>query len=35
MIEKGVAAKQEEEVKFSAFNQWCTNQQRIKNDEIF
>jgi chromosome segregation ATPase len=34
MVDKGVAAKQEEEVKFSAFNQWCTNQQRIKNDEI-
>ena len=34
MVEKGVAAKQEEEVKFSAFDQWCTNQQRIKNDEI-
>lgn len=34
MVEKGVAAKQDEEVKFSAFNQWCTNQQRIKNDEI-
>ena len=27
-IEHGiVAAKQEEEVTFSAFNQWCTNQQ--------
>jgi len=34
MVEKGVAAKQDEEVKFSAFDQWCTNQQRIKNDEI-
>jgi len=34
MVDKGVAAKQEEEVKFSAFNQWCTNQQRIKSEEI-
>jgi len=25
MVDKGVAAKQDEEVKFSAFNQWCTN----------
>jgi len=25
MVDKGVAAKQDEEVKFSAFDQWCTN----------
>jgi len=34
MVDKGTAAKQEEEVKFSAFDQWCTNQQRIKAEEI-
>jgi len=34
MVDKGVAAKQEEEVKFAAFDQWCTTQQRIKNEEI-
>jgi len=34
MVDKGVAAKQEEEVKFAAFYQWCTTQQRIKNEEI-
>jgi len=34
MHDKGVAAKQEEEVKFSAFDQWCTNTLRTKQDEI-
>eukprot|EP00403_Amphidinium_massartii_P026932 CAMPEP_0178403386 /NCGR_PEP_ID=MMETSP0689_2-20121128/17340_1 /TAXON_ID=160604 /ORGANISM="Amphidinium massartii, Strain CS-259" /LENGTH=685 /DNA_ID=CAMNT_0020024335 /DNA_START=173 /DNA_END=2230 /DNA_ORIENTATION=+ len=34
MLAKGVAAKKEEEVKFSAFSQWCQDQTRIKNDEI-
>jgi DNA repair exonuclease SbcCD ATPase subunit len=34
MHDKGVAAKQEEEVKFSAFDQWCTGTLRTKQDEI-
>jgi len=34
MVAKGEAAKNDEAVKFSAFDQWCQNQQRIKTDEI-
>jgi hypothetical protein len=34
MHDKGVAAKQDEEVKFSAFDQWCKNTLRTKQDEI-
>merc|ERR1719271_2139563 len=34
MKAKGIAAKNDEEVKFSAFNQWCTNTKKAKNDEI-
>jgi hypothetical protein len=34
MKAKGTAAMKEEEVKFSAFNQWCTDTKRTKNDEI-
>jgi len=34
MHDKGTAAKQEEEVKFSAFDQWCTGILRTKQDEI-
>merc|ERR1719217_361798 len=34
MLAKGTAAKQEEEVKFSAYSQWCDNQDRIKKKEI-
>merc|ERR1719453_2705535 len=31
---KGIAAKQDEEVKFSAFSQWCQNTKKAKTDEI-
>lgn len=34
MVSKGDAAMKEEAVKFSAFDGWCTNQKRIKSDEI-
>merc|ERR1719159_1949250 len=34
MLEKGKAAKNEEEVKFSGYSQWCDNQERIKTKEI-
>jgi len=34
MLEKGKAAKNEEEVKFSGYSQWCDNQERIKKKEI-
>merc|ERR1719217_1674580 len=34
MLEKGKAEKNEEEVKFSAYSQWCDNQDRIKQKEI-
>merc|ERR1719191_2223022 len=34
MVAKGTAAKQDEEVKFSKFSSWCTNQEKIKNKEI-
>jgi len=34
MKAKGVAAKNDEETKFSAFAQWCTNTKKSKTDEI-
>jgi len=34
MKAKGVAAKNDEEVKFSAFAGWCTNTKKSKTDEI-
>jgi len=34
MLEKGIAEKKAEAVKFSAFNQWCGDQTRIKTNEI-
>jgi CHASE3 domain sensor protein len=34
MLQKGIAAKKDEEVKFSAYSQWCDNQDRIKKKEI-
>jgi len=34
MKAKGIKEKEEEAVKFSAFNQWCGDQTRIKNNEI-
>merc|ERR1719424_556733 len=34
MKAKGIAAKQDEETKFSAFAQWCTNIKKSKNGEI-
>merc|ERR1719478_1111230 len=34
LVEKADAAKKDEEVKFSAFSQWCTDTQRIKKNEI-
>merc|ERR1719217_303610 len=34
MVVKAEAEKKEEAVKFSAFSQWCTDQTRIKTDEI-
>merc|ERR1719183_2202019 len=34
MKAKGIAAKQDEETKFSAFSTWCTNTQKAKNDEV-
>merc|ERR1719159_1640274 len=34
MKAKGIAAKNEEEVKFSAFTQWCTNTKASKTAEI-
>merc|ERR1719436_1883799 len=34
MLAKGIAEKKEEEVKFSAFDQWCTDTKRTKQDEI-
>jgi len=34
MLEKGIAEKKSEEVKYTAFNQWCGDQTRIRNDEI-
>merc|ERR1719181_1529424 len=34
MVEKGKKEKNDEEVKFSAYSQWCDNQDRIKKKEI-
>merc|ERR1719478_898495 len=34
MKAKGIKEKDEEAVKYSAFEQWCTNQQRTKTDEV-
>jgi len=34
MKAKAIAAKNDEEVKFSAFSQWCTNTKASKSDEI-
>jgi len=34
MKAKGIAAKNDEETKFSAFAQWCTNTKKSKNGEI-
>jgi hypothetical protein len=34
MKSKGIAMKNEEETKFSAFSRWCQDQTRVKNDEI-
>merc|ERR550514_643147 len=34
MLAKGKKEKQDEEVKMSAYFQWCENQDRIKNKEI-
>merc|ERR1719313_1990216 len=34
MKAKAIAAKQDEEVKFSAFSSWCTNTKKSKSDEI-
>merc|ERR1719261_1651477 len=34
MKAKGVAAKNDEETKFSAFSQWCQNTKKAKNGEI-
>merc|ERR1719159_2336122 len=34
MLNKGIAEKKDEEVKFSAYSQWCDNQDRIKKKEI-
>jgi len=34
MLEKAKAEKNDEEVKFSAYSQWCANSERIKKKEI-
>merc|ERR1719199_1187903 len=34
MKAKGIAAKNDEETKFSAFSQWCQNTKKAKNGEI-
>merc|ERR1719162_2750231 len=34
MKAKGIAAKNDEETKFSAFSQWCSNTKKTKNGEI-
>merc|ERR1719450_1053641 len=34
MEQKGIAEKKAEEVRFTAFWQWCGDTTRIKNDEI-
>merc|ERR1719215_2271601 len=34
MKQKGITEKEEEATKFAAFETWCGNQDRIKNQEI-
>merc|ERR1719386_436145 len=34
MKAKGISAKNDEETRFSAFSQWCTNTKKAKTDEI-
>merc|ERR1719379_101052 len=34
MKAKGIKEKQDEETRFSAFSQWCTNTKKSKTDEI-
>lgn len=34
MLAKGIKEKKDEEVKFSAFDTWCTNTKRVKTEEI-
>merc|ERR1719454_675397 len=34
MAAKGQKEKEEEEVKFAAFTQWCTGQTKVKSKEI-
>merc|ERR1719171_368990 len=34
MKAKGIAAKNDEETKFSAFSQWCANTKKAKTEEI-
>jgi len=34
MVAKGISEKKAEEVRFSAFTQWCNDQKRTKTDEI-
>merc|ERR1719271_356282 len=34
MKQQGIAAKNDEEKKFSAFSQWCVDTKRTKTDEI-
>merc|ERR1719316_2036448 len=34
MKAKGIKEKQDEEVRFSAFSQWCANTKKAKTDEI-
>merc|ERR1719440_1541795 len=34
MVAKGTKEKEEEAVKFTKFSTWCTNQERIKTEEI-
>eukprot|EP00445_Apocalathium_hangoei_P029730 CAMPEP_0203935328 /NCGR_PEP_ID=MMETSP0359-20131031/73100_1 /ASSEMBLY_ACC=CAM_ASM_000338 /TAXON_ID=268821 /ORGANISM="Scrippsiella Hangoei, Strain SHTV-5" /LENGTH=151 /DNA_ID=CAMNT_0050865161 /DNA_START=9 /DNA_END=460 /DNA_ORIENTATION=+ len=34
MKQKGISEKEAESVRFSAFDQWCGDQKRVKTDEI-
>jgi outer membrane murein-binding lipoprotein Lpp len=34
MFAKGDAAKKDEAVKYAAYNQWCSDQTRVRNEEI-
>ena len=34
MKAKGIAEKEDEATKYSAFEQWCGNQQRVKTNEV-